>query len=119
MFKKNVRDANSRQLGGKDVKKLRADVLKHFPALADEETLALLFPPKAILTQTKLTNKSIMYGTEDGTPLFFDPTGHGDKLLPTVRLNLEKKSKERKYRRQNNVTSLLVNIDIYSYLFIQ
>lgn len=84
MFKKHINASNSRQLGGKDAKKFRADLAKHYPSLTEEQT-SLLLPPKTIITLTKLSNRSIVYGRDDGVPLFFDPTGHGDKLIPTVR----------------------------------
>jgi translation initiation factor 2D len=83
MFKKNITVAGTRQLGGKDVKKFRGDIAKHYPDL-DEESLNLLFPPKAQITQSKLSNRTLVYGIEGGNPLFFDPTGHGDRYLPTV-----------------------------------
>ena len=99
MFKKHINAANSRQLGGKDVKKVRADIAKHFPSLTEEQ-MASLVPPKAVITQTKLSNRSIAYGTEEGTPLFFDPNGHGDKLFPTVRSPIVKKLFETKTKQQ-------------------
>ncbi|KAL4514187.1 hypothetical protein Ndes2437B_g04160 [Nannochloris sp. 'desiccata'] len=83
MFKKHINASNTRQLGGKDAKKFRGDVAKFFPNLTEEQT-AVLFPPKAGITLSKLSNRSIVYGRDDGVPLFFDPTGHGDKLIPTV-----------------------------------
>jgi hypothetical protein len=85
MFKKNINSGNSRQLGGKDTKKFRSDLAKHYANLTDEEA-AMLFPPKAGINLIKLSNRSIVYSRDDGVPLFFDPTGHGDKLIPTVRL---------------------------------
>lgn len=83
MFRKNITVAGTRQLGGKDVKKFRGDIAKHYPDL-DEESLNLLFPPKSQITQSKLSNRTLVYGIEGGNPLFFDPTGHGDRYLPTV-----------------------------------
>lgn len=80
MFKKNiVANGKTNQLGGKDIKALKASVLKHFPSLseADQELLA---PTKTI----KLSTRTVLYCGEDGNPLLFDPNGHGDKLIPTV-----------------------------------
>jgi Pre-PUA-like domain len=86
MFKKNITSSNTRQLGGKDAKKFKGDVAKHYPNLTEDE-MTVLLPPKVGITLSKLSNRSIVYGTDDGVPLFFDPTGHGDKLIPTVRCN--------------------------------
>lgn len=83
MFRKNITVSGTHQLGGKDVKKLRADIAKQYPNL-DEESRDLLLPPKAHITQSKLSNRTLVYGIEGGNPLFFDPTGHGDRYLPTV-----------------------------------
>lgn len=83
MFKKHINASNTRQLGGKDAKKLRGDVARLYPSLTEEHT-AVLFPSKAGITLSKLSNRSIVYGRDDGVPLFFDPNGHGDKLIPTV-----------------------------------
>ena len=82
MFKKHVTSNSSRQLGGKDWKQFKSDIDKKYPSLTDEQRELLV--PKS-MSITKLSNRSLVYsGGEDGNPLFFDPNGHGDKLLPTV-----------------------------------
>lgn len=84
MFKKNVTVTGTHQLGGKDAKKLRLDMAKHFPSLSESD-MALLLPPKSTVTQSKMSTRSVIFSLEDSNqPLFFDPTGHGDKLIPTV-----------------------------------
>lgn len=83
MFKKNVSVSQSSLLGGKDVKSLKTAVKKSCPGISDAQ-LSDLFPGKAKVTQAKLSNRAVVYGLEGGDPAFFDPTGHGDRLLPTV-----------------------------------
>lgn len=56
-----------------------------FPAISEEQLGALL-PGKGGLVQSKLSNRCVVYSLEGGSPLFFDPSGRGDGLLPTVRL---------------------------------
>ncbi|KAK2077792.1 hypothetical protein QBZ16_004640 [Prototheca wickerhamii] len=31
-----------------------------------------------------MSNRAVVYGLEEGDPLFFDPSGHGDRVYPTV-----------------------------------
>jgi translation initiation factor 2D len=82
-FRKNVTISGTHILGGKDVKKLKADLAKAFPSLSDDDRDALL-PPKAAVAQLKLSTRAVAYALEGGNPLLFDPNGRGDKLLPTV-----------------------------------
>lgn len=53
-----------------------------FPLL-DEESLAELLPPKAVLLTLKLSNRALAHSV-DGAVLFFDPTGRKDILIPSV-----------------------------------
>eukprot|EP00889_Picochlorum_renovo_P003113 jgi/Picre1/30143/NNA_005512.t1 len=84
MFKKahDVGVSKTHSLGGKDVKKFKNDLLKKYQQLQDEEW-SLLFPQKSV-TLTKLNNKCYVYSNIDGDPIVFDPSGHGDSLIPTV-----------------------------------
>ncbi|WPT16595.1 Eukaryotic translation initiation factor 2D [Picochlorum sp. SENEW3] len=84
MFKKahDVGVSKTHSLGGKDVKKFKNDFLKKYQQLQDEEW-SLLFPQKSV-TLTKLNNKCYVYSNVDGDPIVFDPSGHGDSLIPTV-----------------------------------
>lgn len=84
MFKKthDVGVSKTHSLGGKDVKKFKNDLLKKYPQLEEEEW-SILFPQKSV-TLTKLNNKCFVYSNVDGDPIVFDPSGHGDSLIPTV-----------------------------------
>lgn len=89
MFKKNISISKTHILGGKDVKNLMKKLLKRYEARdLTQELLALLFPPKTSVTMAKLSNRSVVYLNEEGNPMFFDPSGHGDSLFPTVRCPL-------------------------------
>lgn len=83
MFKKNISISKTHILGGKDVKSLMKSLLKQYNLT--QEQLGLLFPPKTSVTMAKLSNRSVVYLNEQGNPMFFDVSGHGDSLLPTVR----------------------------------
>jgi hypothetical protein len=83
MFKKNISISKTHILGGKDVKSLMKSLLKQYDVT--QEQLGLLFPPKTNVTMVKLSNRSVVYLNESGNPMFFDVSGHGDSLLPTVR----------------------------------
>ncbi|KAL6769698.1 hypothetical protein ACKKBG_A32020 [Auxenochlorella protothecoides x Auxenochlorella symbiontica] len=83
MFKKNITVSQTSLLGGKDNKSLKAAAKKSCPSLSEDQ-LSDLFSSKARITLSKLNNRSLVYGSEGGDPLFFDPTGHGDRLFPTV-----------------------------------
>ena len=82
MFKKHVTEVNSSPLSGKDVKQLKKDIQTTY-RLSDEQ-LKRLFPTKADLTVQKLSNKAKAYACTGENPLFFDPDGRGNVLLPTV-----------------------------------
>lgn len=49
-----------------------------------EEELGELFPPKSEVVLHKLSNRATVYSIQGGNPLFFDPEGRGDLLVPTV-----------------------------------
>lgn len=83
MFRKKVTVAHASLLGGKDLKSLRTLVRSSCPGLSDEQVQELL-PNKCKLTISKMSNRAVVYGLEDGDPLFFDPSGHGDRVYPTV-----------------------------------
>lgn len=83
MFKKNITVSQTSLLGGKDNKSLKAAAKKSCPSLSEDQ-LSDLFSSKTRITLSKLNNRSLVYGIEGGDPLFFDPTGHGDRLFPTV-----------------------------------
>ncbi|KFM26052.1 Eukaryotic translation initiation factor 2D [Auxenochlorella protothecoides] len=83
MFKKNITVSQTSLLGGKDNKSLKAAAKKSCSSLSEDQ-LSDLFSSKALITLSKLNNRSLVYGSEGGDPLFFDPTGHGDRLFPTV-----------------------------------
>lgn len=84
MFKKGVSTSKTHPLGGKDVKKFKLDLQKKHPDLTDEQR-ELLFPGKSTITVSKLSNKAIVYSNDHADPIMFDPNGHGDTLIPTVR----------------------------------
>ncbi|KAK9814155.1 hypothetical protein WJX72_001321 [[Myrmecia] bisecta] len=83
MFKKNISVVSTRPLSGKDIKKLKKDVQTQFPALSEDD-LKKLIPSKGEISVLKLSNKAQAYSTTGGNPLFFDPAGRGDALVPTV-----------------------------------
>ena len=66
-----------------DVKTLKRDVKLNFPDLSDDDMEALL-PAKAEVQLLKLKNKATAYSCGGADPLFFDPEGRGDLLVPTV-----------------------------------
>ena len=66
-----------------DVKTLKRDVKLNFPDLSDDDMEALL-PGKAEVQLMKLRNKATAYSCGSADPLFFDPEGRGDLLVPTV-----------------------------------
>ena len=82
MFKKHVTEVNSSPLSGKDVKTLKKDLQATY-RLSDDQ-LKKLFPSKADLVVQKLSNKAKTFACTGENPLFFDPDGRGNVLLPTV-----------------------------------
>lgn len=83
MFKKNYTVTQTTVLSGKDAKALRALLCKKYPSL-DDIACALLFPSKAGIFMSKVAGGAVVYGLEGGDPLFLDPTGFKDHVLPTV-----------------------------------
>lgn len=83
MFMKSVSVSTTRPLSGKDVKTLKKSIQLQFPDLEEDE-VALLFPAKAEVALLKLSNRATAYTTNAGSPLFFDPSGRGELLVPTV-----------------------------------
>ena len=53
-----------------------------YPDLSEED-LKELFPAKCQLVISKLSNRGQAYSLDD-EPLFFDPEGRGDYLVPTI-----------------------------------
>ncbi len=83
MFKKNIAVLQTRPLSGKDGKKLRKDLERLYPSLSDEDHKRL-FANKTDVNLLRLSNKAQVYACIGGNPLFFDPTGREDVLIPTV-----------------------------------
>lgn len=83
MFKKNIAVVQTRPLSGKDGKKLRKDLERLYPTLSDDDHKRL-FANKTDVNLMRLSNKSQVYACNGGNPLFFDPTGREDVLIPTV-----------------------------------
>lgn len=83
MFKKNIAVLQTRPLSGKDGKKLRKDLERLYPNLSDDDHKRL-FASKADINLIRLSNKAQVYACNGGNPLFFDPTGREDVLIPTV-----------------------------------
>ena len=65
------------------MKTLRRDVKISFPDLSEDD-LDQLLPAKAEVQLLKLKNKATAYTSGSADPLFFDPEGRGDLLVPTV-----------------------------------
>ena len=83
MFKKNVAVVQTRPLSGKDGKKLRKDLERLYPTLSEDDHKRL-FASKTDVDLMRLSNKAQVYACSGGNPLFFDPTGKEDVLIPTV-----------------------------------
>ncbi|GMH17352.1 hypothetical protein Nepgr_019193 [Nepenthes gracilis] len=83
MFKKAVEAKSLQRLSGADKKKLRRTLKDNFPRASDANFDALL-PIKAEITVAKFQNRVLVYGVEDGFPMFFDIDGRGSDLYPTV-----------------------------------
>ncbi|KAK9846268.1 hypothetical protein WJX81_000422 [Elliptochloris bilobata] len=82
MFKKAVSVQTTRPLSGKDVKALRRSIQLQYDL--EEDALAQLLPAKAEIALLKLSNRATAYTANAGSPLFFDPSGRGELLVPTV-----------------------------------
>ncbi|CAL8464144.1 g3679 [Coccomyxa elongata] len=83
MFRKNVSILTTRPISGKDVKELKRKIKITFPDLSEED-MDQLFPAKVDVQMLKLKNKATAYTCGNTNPLFFDPEGRGDLLVPTV-----------------------------------
>lgn len=83
MFKKHIAVVQTRPLSGKDGKKLRKDIERLYPNLSDDDHKRL-FANKADVNLMRLSNKAQVYACNGGNPLFFDPTGREDVLIPTM-----------------------------------
>ncbi|CAK0786334.1 hypothetical protein CVIRNUC_009547 [Coccomyxa viridis] len=82
MFKKKTDVLTTRPLSGKDVKALKRRVEVSFPDLIADD-LDALFPAKVEVQLLKLKNRATAYTCNGPSPLFFDPEGRGDLLVPT------------------------------------
>ena len=82
MFKKGVTVQTTQLLSGKDSKSLRRTISLQYDL--EDEALSQLLPAKAEVALLKLSNRSTAYTANAGSPLFFDPSGRGDLLVPTV-----------------------------------
>lgn len=83
MFKKD-RDLAERSktlLKNKEVRTLKADIVKQFPNVNEDE-LNVVIPNKADITLTKLASKTLLYSI-DGVTLFFD-VGARNNLYPAL-----------------------------------
>lgn len=100
MFKKRLTISNTSLLSGKDTKKLRQWILEVYPVLGKggkgtkggskggdggKVPLDALLPAKAAVVSQKMAEqRGTIYALESGPPLFFDPDGHQDNLIPTI-----------------------------------
>ncbi|GJP32236.1 hypothetical protein CLOM_g16830 [Closterium sp. NIES-68] len=83
MFKKPSEIRGQQRLSGADRKKLRRNIRDKFPGATDEQLDAIL-PPKADVAVTRLVNRVLVYGFENGLPMLFDCDGRGTEIYPTV-----------------------------------
>jgi predicted ribosome-associated RNA-binding protein Tma20/translation initiation factor 1 (eIF-1/SUI1) len=83
MFRKekDLAERSRTLLKNKEAKTLKAEVLKQFPAVTEDEINALL-PNKVNLTSIKLVDRTILY-TVDDVILFFDVNGRNN-LYPSI-----------------------------------
>ncbi|CAL50008.1 Pseudouridine synthase/archaeosine transglycosylase [Ostreococcus tauri] len=81
-FKTKPKTAAPTKLGGVDLKRLRVDAERAL-ARAEAKTLDALLQKSSTLECVKMTNKAIVY-LIDGVPMFFDATGRGDGVYPSV-----------------------------------
>lgn len=91
MFRKRFAVANTSLLSGKDVKTLRQRIVRAYPSLgvgkgsSSKIPLDALIPAKASLVAQKLADqRGTVYALEGGVPLFFDPDGRQERLVPTI-----------------------------------
>jgi translation initiation factor 2D len=85
MFRKDKESGEKSRslLKNKEIRNLRADIIKQFPSL-DEEQLSLVIPNKSQVFQAKLLSKTIVYYVES-TPVIFDLNGRNN-FYPTLQL---------------------------------
>jgi translation initiation factor 2D len=83
MFKKerDLAERSKTLLKNKEVRNLKADIVKKFPNVNEEE-LNTVIPNKADITVTKLANKTLLYSI-NGVTLLFDIEGRGN-LCPAL-----------------------------------
>lgn len=81
-FRKAAPKSAPSKLGGGDVKRLRADAERALPR-AEPSALDAILPRGASYESVKMTNRAVVY-LVDGVPMFFDATGRGDGVYPTV-----------------------------------
>ncbi|XP_075214113.1 eukaryotic translation initiation factor 2D [Lycorma delicatula] len=83
MFKKPFRVKSNSRLKGSDTKKLKAEILKHFPSLC-EESLSVFMPNKETIFSVKIIAHSgevvLLYCVQK-LPIIFELDGH---IYPTV-----------------------------------
>ncbi|CAI7847525.1 unnamed protein product [Closterium sp. NIES-53] len=82
MSKKPNDVRGQQRLSGADRKKLRRNIRVKFPG-ATEEQLDAILPPKADVAVTRLVNRVLVYGLENGLPMLFDCDGRGSEIYPT------------------------------------
>ena len=88
MFKKakDLAETSRSRMKNKDVKAMRRQLESDYPHLTPKQ-VALLLPQKAALTSVKTACKAVLYVVGDdpaAQPMFFDPDGRGNTVLPTV-----------------------------------
>ena len=83
MFKKekDLTERSQQLLKNKEIRTLRADCLKQFPSITEDE-VASIIPNKAQVSVTKLANKTLLYSV-DSVVYFFDLNGRNN-LYPTI-----------------------------------
>ncbi|CAI7804409.1 unnamed protein product [Closterium sp. NIES-53] len=82
MFRKPSDVRGKQRLSGADRKKLRRNIRDKFPGTTDEQLEAIL-PAKADVAVTRLLNRVLVYGLENGLPMLFDCDGRGTEIYPT------------------------------------
>ncbi|CAI6007627.1 unnamed protein product, partial [Closterium sp. NIES-65] len=83
MFRKPTDIRGKQRLSGADGKKLRRKIQDKYPGTTDEQLEAIL-PAKADVAVTRLVNRVLVYGLENGLPMLFDCDGRGTEIYPTV-----------------------------------
>ncbi|CAI5460498.1 unnamed protein product [Closterium sp. Yama58-4] len=83
MFRRPSDVRGKQRLSGADRKKLRRNIRDKFPGTTDEQLEAIL-PAKADVAVTRLVNRVLVYGLENGLPMLFDCDGRGNEIYHTV-----------------------------------